>query len=223
MIAGTITKSINNMQKKDDAPRNYVGASSIGHPCERKIWYELKGKPKEYTSEQLRTFEIGKRLESMILDDVEKSGIPVSRDHNQYMDSYVPRLCGTPDAIIFFEESGHAILEIKTAKDSSFRTFQKKGLKLWNEAYYAQIQTYMGLTGLNEAFIIALNKDTSELHDEHVLFDEIFFEGIRAKAKKIIESENEPDKLSDSPMFYMCKMCSFKKTCHTTSISIEEK
>ena len=71
------------------------------------------------------------------------------------------------DAIIFLG-SQKAILEIKTAKDASFKVFVNKGLKVWSPRYYAQVQSYMGMSGIYSAYILVLNKDNSEIFDELV-------------------------------------------------------
>ncbi len=92
--------------------------------------------------------------------------------------------------------------------------FVKKGARLWNPQYYAQIQAYMGMSGIHKTYILALNKDTSDLHDEFVLFDEIFYAGLEDKARIISISESEPPRISGSPLWFQCKLCKFNKICH---------
>src|SRR5580698_6946628 len=64
----------------DEEHRNYIGASSIGKDCKRAIWYSYKGiKGIPIPPKLRRTFEIGKRLEDMILDYIELAGFKIIR------------------------------------------------------------------------------------------------------------------------------------------------
>jgi len=107
-----------------------------------------------------------------------------------------------------------AIIEVKTAKDSSFRVFQKAGLQKWYPVYYAQVQAYMGMSGVKEAYVLAINKDTSELHDEHVAFDENYYNELCMKASRIASSITAPDKINNSPFYFVCRGCQYKSICH---------
>jgi hypothetical protein len=121
---------------------------------------------------------------------------------------------GHIDAMWMEQEVAHAIIEIKTAKDSSFNIFVKSGLKKWNPKYYAQIQAYMGMSGIHNAYILVLNKDTSDLMDEHVDFNPNFYQKLLEKAKMIYEAEIEPPRINGSPLWFQCKMCKFNRVCH---------
>jgi hypothetical protein len=112
------------------------------------------------------------------------------------------------------KEKPFAIIEIKTAKDASFMIFIKKGLKGWNPQYYAQVQSYMGMSGIHKAYILVLNKDNSDISDELVTFDKVFYEQICRKAFLIANIEEAPARVHDSPLWFQCKMCKFNKVCH---------
>ena len=218
MITGILTQLINNsiVENKDEI-RDYLGASSIGHPCERSIWYRYNNHEAEPRShKQLRTFAIGKKLEGVVLDCLEQAGLKIARTWYDLKDSELPEFQGHVDAV-WTEENGaaKAIIEVKTARDSSFNVFAKRGLKYWYPIYFAQIQSYMGMSGIHEGYVIALNKDTSEIHDERVLFDALYYEELKRKAARIMESDEVPDKINGSPMYFVCRGCSFKGICHS--------
>jgi hypothetical protein len=216
---GLLTHIIDNsLADKDEEARGYIGASSIGNPCERKIWYGLKKIRGESLPVSIRrTFDIGKKLESLILDYLEEAGLLLVRSSQNlaYRSVEVPELQGHADAK-WLREFPHnsAIIEIKTAKDSSFRVFQKAGLKKWYPVYYAQVQTYMGMSGTKEAYVLALNKDTSELHDEHIGFDEDYYQELCDKAARIAKARTAPDKINNSPLYFVCRSCQYKSICH---------
>lgn len=201
--------------KTTDEPRAYVGSSSIGKPCLRSIWYAYNGAektPKE--PESLITFEIGKQLESMMLEYLRKSGIHVICQNKFYQDSEVFQFQGHIDGMIVMSDESKAILEVKTAKDSSFNRFKKDGLIKWSQVYYAQLQSYMGMSGVRRGVLLAINKNSSEMHQEWVNFDGAYYDSLKIKARSIILSESEPPKISDNGSYYICKQCEFRKICH---------
>jgi hypothetical protein len=201
--------------------RDYIGASNIGAVCERFIWYRFHNKKTSPRAAHInRTLEIGKRLESMLVDMLREVGFEVvtpSKDNAflSYSDKDFSLFKGHLDAIIYNSPSRCvSILEIKTARDSSFNIFKKNGLRRWYPAYYAQVQSYMGLSGIHSAFMMAINKDTSELHDEYVEFDKNIYAKLLEKAKKIASMDSAPDRISNSPLYFGCRICDYRSVCH---------
>ena len=198
-----------------DEMRTYIGASSIGNPCERAIWYGLnKPESKEVDPKLKLTFLIGKQLEWMLLDLLEKE-INLCEPAITYQEPTYHLFMGKVDALILDKEDKPiAILEIKTANDSSFNTFKKKGVRLWYPEYYDQVQAYMGMSTIHTCYLLAINKNTSELHYEVVLFDADRYESLIAKAKRIGDSVIEPPRIHGSPNYFKCRMCFYKRICH---------
>jgi hypothetical protein len=211
IIAKIIDKSQENII---DEPRDYIGASSIGSDCIRKIWYEFKGEKGENIPAKVRrTFDIGRKLESLVIEWLGKAGLEVITDTLTYHPKDMEYFQGHFDGIIVIDKKPH-ILEIKTAKDASFKIFVAKGLKLWNPQYFAQIQSYMGMSGLFSACILVLNKDNSAIYDEFITFDEGFYNVLKNKAALIAASPLPPPRISASPVWFACKVCKFNKVCH---------
>ncbi len=224
-ISNRILRAIE--QRANDPHRPYVGASSIGSPCERAIYYSYHGAPRaEFSPTTRATFDVGHKLEELMLDYVELAGMQVIRPHemNHYLfccDRDVPKFQGHADALLVMEDETEVILEIKTAKNSRFQVFKRKGLKEWSPSYYAQIQAYMGMKGLDKGVLLAINKDTSELHHEWVDFDSYYYNEIKAKAERIIESDEPPDRINKSPMYVVCAQCNYKDTCFFQGVNYE--
>lgn len=216
MKKNVLSKKIDAYQSKDTQDkRDYIGASTIGSNCYRRIWYEYKG----YLATQVpvktrRTWDIGKKLESLILDWLELAGLTLDRNWPELQSTRVPFLRGHVDAVWIKKGKPFAIIEIKTAKNGSFRVLESKGVREWDPGYYAQIQTYMGMSGIYSAYVLALNKDSSELYDEVVTFDPDFYAKLEDKALLIGRSPVEPPKIHASPLWFECKMCKFNKVCH---------
>lgn len=213
-----LTNKINNLNYPLTIARDYIGASLIGHECLRKIWYEYQGQEKEMIDSRIqRTWEIGKTLEFYVVQLLRDTGLAIEtpNEQNNYLefcDKEHPWFKGHLDAKLL---DPLAIIEIKTTNNINFNTYKNKGLRYWNKQYYAQIQTYMGFTSIPQAYLIALNKDTSELWDELVPFDAQFYKNvIKEKAQLIYNAKVAPPKINGSPSFYICKMCQFRKGCH---------
>lgn len=218
MTTGILTQLIDNaMVNNQDEVRTYIGASSIGNPCARSIWYRYNNYDAEPRSHKLlRTFAIGKKLEGVVLDCLEQAGLSLARTWYDLYDKDIPEFQGHVDAV-WMDDVGNskAILEVKTARDSSFNVFVKRGLKYWYPIYYSQVQSYMGMSGIHEAYVIALNKDTSELYDERVLFDLNYYNELKRKVRRILDAVEAPNRINNSPLYFMCRVCPFKAVCHS--------
>lgn len=212
MLSERIKKS---QETIEDEPRDYIGASSIGSDCLRKIWYEFKGfEAEEVPTKMRRAWAIGKALESLILNWLEEAGFDVQREWDSLFILGMPFFRGHLDSVIIENGVPSAIVEVKTAKDSSFKIFEKKGVREWNPQYYAQIQSYMGMSGIHSAYILVLNKDSSDISDELVEFDAYFYEKLKEKAAMIYNAHVEPPRINGSPLWFQCKMCKYNKVCH---------
>ncbi len=215
MTRDKLTKRIEKYQSKDTSEkRDYIGASIIGSSCLRQIWYEFKGAESEgVPAKTRRTWDIGRRLEGLVVLWLLDAGFEVSLSKETYKSPYVPVFQGHVDGRILIKGLDY-ILEIKTAKDASFKIFVNKGVKIWNPQYYAQIQAYMGMSGIHSTYILVLNKDNSDLSDELVLFDENYYKELEAKALMIATAVTEPPRIHGSPLWFQCKLCKFNKVCH---------
>lgn len=212
METGKLSKMIDKIKYEDDAPRGYIGASNIGSDCLRQIWYEYTNAPSSEVSNKIRrTWAIGHRLEDFVIELLKLAGIEFEDYQIELSDDVLEYFRGHFDGLMVNPE---AILEIKTAKDASFKLFVKDGCKKWNARYYAQVQAYMGMSGVHSAYILVLNKDNSELSDELVTFDEDLYKKLEDKARMIANAIIEPPRISNSPLWFQCKLCKFNKVCH---------
>ncbi len=198
--------------------RDYIGASTIGNPCLRYIWYEYHFKEKENIipppPHLVLTWEIGKSLELLIIDWLRKAGIDISLCQKTLKSRNHDFFRGHVDAIWIKDGEEHAIIEIKTANNKNFNDFDKNGLKYWNRQYYCQLQSYMGMSGIKKTYVLVLNKDTGKLCDELIEFDEFDYRELELKAL-IVYKEKEPlPRVNSSPLWYQCKVCKYRKVCH---------
>lgn len=217
-LVALINDALPSKRKKET--RHYVGASSIGRKCDRAIWYSYNNVPCSETPATLqRIFDIGHNLEHLLLEYVEMTGIELevpSESNNMLFvqDKSVPIFQGHMDGILKLHGDPWAVLELKTANNSNFSIFKKTNLREWSESYFYQIQAYMGMSGLKNSVVLAINKDNAELHHEWIHFDECAYELLKRRASHISESHEPPEKINRSPLFITCKRCQFKEICH---------
>ena len=70
------------------------------------------------------------------------------------------------------------------------------------------------MSGIFNTYILVLNKDNSDLFDELVTFDPVFYEKLLDKAKIIYGANVEPPRINGSALWFQCKICKFNKVCH---------
>ncbi len=185
--------------------REHLGASLIGHACDRHIWYSFRwAATPTWDGRMLRLFDRGKREEAVVAEELRGIGVELHTDENGKQ-------------IECRDESGHfggsvdgigrgfpeapkswAILEVKTHSAKSFTDLKKNGVGESKPAHYAQMQSYMGLLGVERALYFAVNKDNDEIYTEWVHFDEDAFKAMQARARRIIDAGEPPAKLSEA-------------------------
>jgi hypothetical protein len=220
MTTGTLSKKIEKIVSPKEKPRDYIGASGIGEECVRAVWYSYNGSDKEEFSPRIqRILETGKILEDYVISLLEQTGMTIERacDENNwhtYVAKNQPYFRGHFDGIIRKPKSLVGALEIKSANDARYTQFVKMGLKKWSPMYYAQAQSYMGMSGFDKTFVVVLNKNSSAIMDETILFDAPFYDSLCKKAAYVHQLTAPPPRVSESPIWHQCKMCKFRKECH---------
>lgn len=206
----------------DDGHRPHLGASIIGHACERSLWLTFRwARAKKFPGRMLRLFETGNLEEPRLVKNLRRIGVKVHEvapDGKQWRVSAVgghfggsmdSALLGVPEA----PKTWH-VGEFKTHNDKSFKDLQAKGVLKAKPMHYAQMQAYMGLTEMQRALYIAVNKNTDELYTERVEFDVVEFRKIMERAERVIRADEPPLRISKDPSWYECKMCDFHSLCH---------
>jgi hypothetical protein len=208
--------------KNAEPARAYLGASSIGDPCSRKLWYDLRWAGKQlFEGRMLRLFDRGHREEPRIIQDMRDVGIEVhSHDASgkQFeFSSFGGHMLGHPDAfikgIVEAPKTWH-IAEFKTHNQKRFDELVKLGVAKAQTKHYYQCQWYMGKASMQRCAYFAINKNTDEIYLERIDFDAIYFAAIEEKAQAIIFSAAPPPRLSDKPDWYECKFCHHHGICH---------
>ena len=216
-------------EKKTDQPRIHLGASEIGKPCDKALWYSFRWATiKKYPGRILRLFSTGVRAESRFFDELKSIGATVydrSPETGQQIkfESFGGHFGGSCDAVaqgIPYEPDKWAIVECKTHSSKSFADLVKQGVQKAKPEHYAQMQVYMGLSqGIERALYIAENKDNDDLYDEWVEFNREAFTLYLTRANAIVNLPVPPLGVSTDPSWFQCKFCEHKSTCHKESVA----
>ena len=208
-------------EQRKEEHREHLGASQIGHQCDRYLWYVFRWvNLPSFNGRLLRVFSTGKREESRVYDELRGIGVELHTDDGgkqiECRDAS-GHFGGSIDGIgRGFPEGpkSWAILEIKTHSAKSYHDVASKGVEKSKPQHYAQMQVYMGLMDVDRALYFAVNKDTDEIYVEWVHFNKADFDALQTRATYIIARNTPPAKLSADPANWVCKMCDFYKTCH---------
>ena len=214
-------------RNESEKGRTYLGASIIGRACERSLWYGFRwAKREKFEGRTLRLFQTGHLSESRFVADLRSIGCNVHdvdpATGKQFgFQSLGGHMRGHMDGCAQGVPGGGAkwhVVEFKTHSGKSFADLRKKGVKAAKPEHWAQMNWYMGKSGMQRALYLACNKDNDDLYSERLEFDLTEFERSEAKAANIIFSEAPPARLSDDPKYYLCNWCPFSGVCHGNQV-----
>lgn len=210
-----------------EPPRPHMGASQIGHACERWIWLSFRWAVIEkFPGRILRLFRRGQREEAMVHEDLRLAGCqvatidPQTRRQYAFADGHFGGSCdgvitsGLPGA----KKTPH-LLEVKTHSLKSFNDLEKNGLLKSKPQHMAQCQIYMAAFDLDDALYYAVCKDDDRIYTERVKRDAAASEALFTKAQRLIAADRMPEPLSADPTWYECKFCAAHDLCHGSKLT----
>ena len=214
-------------EKFADAPRSHLGASVLGHHCDRWIWLSFRWAFREKIPGRLkRLFRRGHREEDIITADLKAIGIDIKHTgRDQLRVELGGHLGGSVDGIIEggvpgAEQTRH-IAEYKTHALKPFEDLCKKGVYESKPMHYAQMQLYMLGTKIKRALYVAVCKNDDRMYTERVKYDEEAAQQLLDRGKMLSTTDRMPDPVSTDPSWYQCKMCSAFDLCHGSKLTKE--
>ncbi|MTW18329.1 hypothetical protein GJ689_19185 [Rhodoplanes serenus] len=219
--------------------RDYLGASRLGHSCERALQFEFTATPKDegqdFTGQSLRIFAIGHALEDLAVAWLRGAGFDLYTrkgnrpDGGQFGFSVAGgRIRGHVDGIIAAGPEGiglavPALWECKTMNAKNWRACVKGGVTTSKPVYAAQIalyQAYMEATvpGISTApaLFSAVNKDTAELYHEPVPFDADLAQRMSDRGVRILQATDAGEllpRVATSRDYFDCRFCPWAERC----------
>lgn len=222
-IHSTLAKIYEAYEKKygGEPPRAHLGASLIGHECDRYLWLMFHwAEFEKFEGRMLRLFQTGHLEEPRLVGDLRAIGVEV-HDKDPAGDQWQVftlggHFGGSMDAALHnVPEAPKAwhVGEFKTSSEKKFLEMQKKGVEEANKKHFAQMTTYMGLTGMKRALYVMKNKNTDELHIERLEFNEAEFAKIMRRAEVVVKATEPPPRCAKDGSWYVCKFCPMRQIC----------
>jgi hypothetical protein len=206
-------------ESKADKPRPHLGASLLGHPCDRWLWLSFRWavQPK-FPGRILRLFRRGQNEEATIISDLRAIGVDVRRVSAQHKVDFGSHVSGSLDAIIDkgVPEAPKAkhVAEFKTHSKKSFDALVKDGVEKSKPEHFVQMQVYMHGTQIDRALYVAVCKDDDRIYTERVKYDKYTAEKYIRRGHYITQSDRMPPPINTDPSWYQCKFCDAHDFCH---------
>lgn len=232
-IAQRISQAIDDYCQRsyDDGHRAHLGASEIGHPCSRYLWYKFRWCAKEtFSGRMLRLFNRGHREEERFIEWLRGIGFTVEQHTEEGHQFRIAGVGGhyggsldgrasvpTWLAEVFSALPPRVLLEFKTSgTGSAFTKVKLEGVKIAKPRHYMQMCAYGRHYQLSHALYFIINKNDDDLHCEVVELDWSLGEQLEIKAAQIITASAPPPRLSENPSYFECAYCPMKGLCHGT-------
>jgi len=204
-------------QSRQEKPRPHLGASTLGHHCDRWLWLSFRWAVVEsFPGRILRLFRRGQLEEDLIISDLRAIGMDISGGQDRV--DFGCHVSGSVDGIIHTgvptaEKTKH-VAEFKTHSKKSFNDLSK-GVAQSKPMHYVQMQVYMLGLKLKRALYVAVCKDDDRLYTERVKFDETVAKKAVARGHRIALADRMPEPCTGaSKAWYLCKFCSAYSFCH---------
>lgn len=219
MADESIADLIYRARERDYEPefRGHLGASQIGHTCDRYLWLSFRwaGGFSTPDGRTLRIFERGKLEEERVIKDLFAIGCTVicfGDESEQSKIEILPHFGGSLDGIIWNVPNhlgnDKMVLEIKTHNLKSFSRLES-GIPT---QHIDQCMVYMHGTGYRKALYVAVCKDNEQIHAEVLQYNKGLAEHLVERARGIIEDDMMPAGFQKES--FPCRWCGFKAFCH---------
>jgi hypothetical protein len=202
-----------------EVPRSHLGASTLGHVCDRWLWLSFRWAVQpSFSGRILRLFRRGREEEVNIINDLRAIGMDVRKVSSQHRVDFGSHVSGSLDAII---DSGvpeaprsKHIAEFKTASKKAFDDLVKQGVEKSKPDHFVQMQVYMSGTKIDRALYLTVCKDDDRIHTERVKYDKAVATKAIERGKRIALADRMPEPISSDPSWYQCKFCDAHDFCH---------
>ena len=207
----------------NDGHRTHLGASQIGHPCSRYLWYMFRWvKEQRNPGRSARLLNRGKREEDRFIEWLRGIGAEVwEHDTNgtQFRVKAVNgHFGGSLDCVIKlparYNIEQPLLGEFKTnGTGKGFSDLLSKGVVLAKGQHFAQMSVYGKAYNLPYAGYFNICKNDDNLHVEVVELDFKLAAMLEYKAEEIIRSQTAPAEYALSDAVFECKYCFFQDIC----------
>ena len=231
-VSEQIGALIDQALEADDArtpPRTYLGASSLGDPCARRLQYQFFATPKDHgrhtPGRTMRVFHRGHGMEAWMAQWLRQAGFAL-RTHDADGEQFGFALAdgrirghadgileGGPDGVLY-----PALWENKAVGAKTFGELQRKRLVSARPVYAAQVALYQAYLQLHAqpALFTAINADDMAIYAERVPFDAALAQRASDRAVDILRACDMGERLpriATTPTHFECRGCAWQDRC----------
>lgn len=213
--------------------RTYLGASALGRPCERELWYSIQPdvSRRPFDAASLKRFADGHQGEAVMAERLrmvpglqlwtvdEKTGEQIGGmlfdgRFGWHCDGVVKGLLQSPATPTVWEHK-----QVGQKKFDEFRKLkatlpEKQVLAAWDRVYFAQGVLYMELLDLERHYLTVSTPGGRQYDACRTEANPEMAKALLQKAKRIIESDSPPMRISERPEWFQCRLCDFREVCH---------
>lgn len=211
----------------DKDKRRHLGASLIGHECDRHLYYNFRWfSTKEPDARMLRLWDRGHLAETRYITWLKEAGFILEDRGNDGAGNRlrIARMAaghfgGTADdrtdVIQRYNLTEPLLLEYKTSQTGAeFNKLSTETVIGAKPQHYHQMNVYGRFLGLKYALYICGNKNDDDLYVDIVELDWEAADKDVKRAEKIIFAQVPPDRIRRTPTYYLCKnLCEYKGVC----------
>lgn len=228
-------KSIMEKRGSEEPRRKYMGASSVGEECERRLYYQYNGfsrEPIEFKG--LCAIQDGHRTEELMIERLRLvPGIELyDRDENGNQFGFMEdgfgghcdgKICG----LIQSPRTPH-ILEIKCCNVKKFEELnklkqkfgEKNALKEWDFTYYVQAQIYMKKFKMMRHYLVVATPGGRDVTSARTEYNAAIADAMENKARRVMDAKEPPVRISTKKEVFICKFCPYRDECWKDEKSI---
>ena len=226
---GALVDSAMEREAAQQPPRAYLGASSLGEDCARRLQFQYFNAPKDigrhFPGRLLRVFARGHRVEDWMAEWLCLAGFEL-RTRNESGDQFGfvaagGRVRGHADGVVVSGPDSFRypmLWECKCVGIKSYRELKKKKLAASRPVYAAQVALYQAYLGLHEhpALFTAICADNMEIYAERVVFDRGLAQRASDRAVHILRACDAAEllpRISTTPTHQTCRNCPWQDRC----------
>ena len=215
-----------------EKPRSYLGMSSLGDECSRKLWYRFhRPKVERFDAGTLKRFADGHASEAVVIERLRRvpglTLLPIDPESGRQwrLEDFDGKLAGHMDGVVLgllqAPKTWH-VFECKATSDKKFgellrikaKVGEKQALREWNATYHAQAILYMGYAGLTRHYTVVCTAGARDWTSLRTEFEPAAFEALKAKAERILNAQVPLARVSNDPSWFLCRMCHYAPRCH---------
>lgn len=226
-ILNAISHKAKARQAEDFPFRHHLGASLLGHSCERYLFFTFRWvQLPDHTSRTLRIFERGHQEEDRIIELLRGIGMVIQTvdpdTGNQLRaPNLPPHIGGSMDGVLsvpanYVGTYGMQIpVECKTHNKTSFNKTFAKDLHLSYTQHYTQGNIYATAMGASHFMYVGLCKDNDAIDITFPAVDTISANIYINRGRNVVHTDSVT-RLPKTEEKWRCKMCDFKELCYSS-------